>query len=628
MKNKSLKSVLALLMAALMLASTLTGCSKKEEDELEKEIEVIDKGAEVNAYIGNYPFDLDPGRVQFDSDLSKYYSLIYESLFKISDNGKLEGALASTWEYEEDERDGKLKLTIKLASTSWSDGVSVDADDVVYTFKRILAPENSNPAAALLYPIENAKAAKSGLVTIDDVGFSAINSSTVEIIFEKEFTDVEYFLRTLANPVFTPLREDIVGSYGDDWAQAMYIKKQRDGDDTVNSIVTNGPFLVKEWTKDFIMLERSSYYRNLNPEQKYTTYVTPYRIIINFANDATAQLENFKLKNEKERVFFIGSFTKEGYEENAKKVESFDNASAYTYYFNTNNKLLSDAKVRKALSIALDRTEIAAIAGMGAVPATGFVPTGVAADDKCKKDYRDKADDVIAATGNIEEAKALLKQAGVKGGALTITIRSDLDWELEIANYARDVWKQLGFTVKLDKVSAKSSKNSEISEYETKLATGDFEIIAFSQVALSPDAYSFLVPFAREYSGSIVPVDDDAVPSTPHVTGFDNDAYNQLIAGVVELDEDGEVINATGILGAEDAGDRFEIYTQAEAILAEEAPLAPLFFGKNNYLVSGKFKGVEYDFDGDPVLNKAKLSSYKKFKVSDVTDELEEVEEK
>ena len=38
MKNKSLKSVLALLMAALMLASTLTGCSKKEEDELEKEI--------------------------------------------------------------------------------------------------------------------------------------------------------------------------------------------------------------------------------------------------------------------------------------------------------------------------------------------------------------------------------------------------------------------------------------------------------------------------------------------------------------------------------------------------------------------------------------------------------------
>ncbi|MBR5528185.1 MAG: peptide ABC transporter substrate-binding protein [Clostridia bacterium] len=623
MKKLSVKTGLALLLAALMATQTLAGCSNKkiDEDIEDAEVEVIDKGAEINAYIATYPYDLDPGRIQYDSELSKYYSLIYEGLFKISESGKLEGALAKEWEYEEDERDGKLKLQIKLASTSWSDGVAVDADDVVYSFKRLLAPENSNPAAAVLYPIENAKAAKSGLVTIDDVGFSAINASTVEIIFEKEFTDVEYFLRNLASPVFTPLREDVISTYGDDWAQAFHLKKQRDGDDTVNSIVTNGPFLVKEWTNEFLMLERSSYYRNLNPEQKVTQYVTPYRFIINFANEPDVQIENYNLKEGIERVFLIGSFSKEGYEQYASKADSFAAGSAYTYYFNTENKLFANEKVRKALSIALDRNEIASIVGRGAVPATGYVPTGVIADDKGKKEYRDAAEDVISASAKLDEAKALLKEAGVTKGNFTITVRKDNDWEIAVAEYAQSVWKNLGFNAKIEKLTAKSDKQHEVSEFETKLASGDFEVIGFDNCAMSADAYSFLVPFAREFSGSVVPVDDDAEPSSPHITGFDDEEYNALIKGVVELDEEGEVASATGILGAKNAAERLAIYKQAEAMLAEKVPSAPLFFGTNSYIVSGKLSKVEYNSNGNPVLNKTKLSSYKKYKLSEVTAE-------
>lgn len=623
MKTTTLKRILALALAMLMTVCVFSGCEKKQYDEDGNEIEVVDKGAEINAYIADFPFDLDPGRIQYDSEFSKYFSLIYEPLFTVDDNGKLHGALANKWEYEEDERDGKLKLVIKLKSTSWSDGIAVDADDVVFTFKRILAPETNNPAAALLYPIENAKDAKSGLCTIDDVGFSAINSSTVEIVFEEEFTDVEYFLRTLSNPVFTPLREDVLSTYGDDWAQAMFVKKQRDGDDTVNSIVTNGPFLVKEWTKDFLMLERSSYYRNLNPEQKFTKYVTPYRIILNFANDADTQLENYKLKKEKDRVFFISSFTKDGYEQNAKKIDTYADGSLYTYYFNANNELLSDANVRKALSIALDRNEIAALVGCGVEAATGFVPTGVEADGKGKKEYRAKAGEAFSASANLEEAKALLKKAGVKKGEVTLVIRNTNDWEYDVADYVRGVWKQLGITTKIDKVGTKSTKTSELSEFEAKLVAGDFDVIGLDMVALSTDAYSFLVPYAREFSGSVVPVDDDAVPSTPHITGFDDAGYNQLMLGEITYDEDGEVETATGILGAEDAGDRYAIYRAAEQILVEQYPSAPLLFGVNNYLVSGKLSKVEYNFNAAPVLTKTKFSGYKAFKVSDIADELE-----
>lgn len=606
---------LCLLLAAACAAGTLSGCGKKKYDEDGNEI--IDKGAEINAYLSDFPTDLDPGRIQYNSDLGKFYSLIYESLFAIDENGKLTGALAKEWKYEVDDRDDKLKLVIKLASTSWSDGVAVDADDVTYAFKRLLSPENVNPAASLLFPIENARAAKEGLMTIDDVGFSAVNSSTVEIIFEKEFTDVEYFLRCLANPIFTPLREDVVYTYGDDWAQPFELKKLRDGEDTVNSIVTNGPFQVKQWTRDGMVLERSSYYRNLGTDDNYTKYVTPYRIILNFKEDVDEQLAKYDV-NDSTGIFYIADFSKDGYAEYEKKIDTYDAASMYTYYFNAENSILSDARVRKALSIALDRNEIAEIVGRGAVAADGYVPTGVKSDAKGKTDYRDKADSVIDTTAQLDAAKALLNEAGVKKGNLTLAIRSDRAWEKEVAEYAKETWKQLGFSVKIDtSLAVKSSKQSEISEFEQALVNGEFDIIGIDQGALSEDAYSFLAPYAVDFSGSAVSVDDDAEPSAPHITGFDDAEYSALFLGEFTYDDDGELTGSTGILGAENAAERFEIYTQAEAMLADKVPSAPLFYKVNGYLTSGKLSKVSYTSLGTPDLNDTKLKNYEKYKTSE-----------
>ncbi len=613
-----MKKKIALFLAMLCAVSAFTACSGKGDDtNVEPVVEYVEKGAEITVYLGNFPYDLDPGRVQFDSDMAKYYNLIYEGLFKISDSGKLEGALAKEWEYEIDERDGKLKLQIVLNSSSWSDGVAVDTDDVVYTFKRLLAPSNSNPAASLLYPIENAADAKAGLVTIDDVGFSAINAKTIEIVFEEEFTDVEYFLRNLANPVLFPIREDIVSANGEDWAQPMFVKRQRDADDTVNSIVTNGPFVVKEWTENAMILERSTYYRNLAPEAKLTKYVNPYRFIINFTDNLDDQIASYENTAE----FLIGDFTAEGMAKYEKKLKDYADGSAYTYYFNTNNKLLSNANVRKALSIALDREQIASIVGKGAVPATGYVPTGIEADNKGKKDYRDQAPAVIETTAKLDEAKALLKEAKVKNGSITITIRKEIEWDKAVAEYVKSVWEDLGFTVKINtKHSIKSDKQSEVSDFEVALATGDFDVIGFDYCALSTDAYSFLAPYARQFSGSVVEVDDDAETSTPHITGYDNEEYNNLFLGTIERDEEGVITSATGILGAKDAKARMAIYQKAEAILAEEAPAAPLFFGTNGYLVSGKLSKYEFNNLGNPDFDKVKLSNYKKYKVSEVEE--------
>lgn len=598
----TMKRILALMLAALCIVGVFTGCSAKNESE------EVDKGAEITVYLGDFPYDLDPTRAYFNSDMIKYYSLVFESLTTLDEKGKAtSNGLASEWKYKLDERDGLMKLQIKLRDTSWSDGIAVSADDVIYTWKRLLAPENSNPAAALLFPIYNAKEAKQGLVTIDDVGFSSLNSKTVEVIFEEGFTDVEYFLQTLASPVFTPLRESYVSGH-DDWAQPIETKKTREGEDAINTLVTNGPFTVKTYTTKNIVLERSTYYRNLGADQDFTKYVNPYRIIINFTKDINDQITSYENKE----AFFVGDFSATGYESYKKKIDSTPAHAAYTYYFNANNELLSDARVRKALSIALDREEIAKIAQGAyegaesdvvmakAEAATGFVPTGVLGNG-AGKSFRKQADKVIATSANIEEAKQLMKEAGVSSGRLTIKVQKDRVWESEVADYVASVWKELGIRATVETVLTKSTKNSVTSAFEEALTTGDFDVIGLDMTALSADALSVLAPFARDFSGSVVEVDDDAEPSAPHVTGFDNEEYNTLMSG---------------ILTAKNAKERFRIYESAEAILANEMPCAPLFFINNCTLTSGKLSKTEETFMGATSFINASLKNYKKYKVS------------
>jgi ABC-type oligopeptide transport system substrate-binding subunit len=120
--------------------------------------------------------------------------------------------------------------------------------------------------------------------------------------------------------------------------------------------------------------------------------------------------------------------------------------SVYTYFFDTTNELFADARVRKALSVALDRNEIARLTGRSVKPAAGLVPYG-AEETVQKTDFR-KGHDLIAPTGDAEAAKALLKEAGVRTGNIAIDYNKERPYEEAVASYVAGVWKELGFKVK------------------------------------------------------------------------------------------------------------------------------------------------------------------------------------
>jgi dipeptide transport system substrate-binding protein len=273
--------------------------------------------------------------------------------------------------------------------------------------------------------------------------------------------------------------------------------------------------------------------------------------------------------------------------------------STYSYFLNTEKAPFDNALVRKALSIAIDREELCEEEGMGAKPATGLVPYGVH-DAKTSKSFRKAGGKLLDTEGNIEQAKALLKEAGIKASDYSFTIATTrAEADVAIAEYVKEVWEELGFDV--------SIKKSATMLHQKNLYAGDFDVAALDYQALTTDAFSVLAPFARAYSGSVVKIGLDTDTTTPHITGFDNDEYNALID---------EAFNTA------DKKERAKLLHEAEKLLLEESPVIPLHFNVYNYMKSSKLSGIKTSVFGYNILTNAKLSGYRS-----VLERLAEIEE-
>lgn len=557
-----MKKIVSLTLVCLMVLAVLSGCAVDPED----------KGAMIPVSISKEMKAYDPVPMMYDAELVKSTGLLYEGLTVVKDNGKVEKGLADDWYTKIDEERGEYWLYFELEEgTSWDDERYVQADDFVYAWRRVLSPETSSPAAALLYNIKNAKAYKAGDVTADDLGVYAESDSLLKVEFEGPF-DLDQFLLNVSSPALVAQREDNVSGYEDTWATSL------------DRFAANGPFTLK----NLEMGERVTFQRNplyLREKESDTAVfkvVKPWKLMQDFTLSLEEQMEEFK----NGETFFISNFNKETYAANEKKLKTVDLLSVYSYFFNTTKAPFDNALVRQALSISLDREKIAEISGLGVKPATGLVTYGVQ-DTKSSKSFRKKGGDLISTTADLKEAEALLKKAGIKPADYTIniyTLRDEAD--VAIAEYTKEVWEGLGFTVKL---SSGGGKN-----YTNKLYSGDFDVIGIDYQGLTTDAFSFLAPFAKEYSGEAIDIQAED-RTKAHVTGFDDKEYNALI---------------DKIFNTLDNKERVALLHDAEEMLLELAPVAPLHFNVNSYMKSKKLSGLEVSGYGYVIFTEAKLKNY------------------
>ncbi len=579
-----MKKASALVLAIIMICSALllTGCGKSSED----------KGAVIQMYLSTFPSNLDPTAAAYGSaDNAKLFGLLYEGLFTINEKGELKKGVAADYKYFADVRDDSMKLEIALKNTKWSDGIAVDAEDFVYAWSRILSSEADNPAAPLLYPIKNARKVKEGECSINDLGVCAVKDNVLQITFEKDFTNIEYFIRRLASPALVPLREESAGKFDND----EYSEYSWQTSSTKVIPLTNGAFKYKNITENEIVLERNLHYENVSEvkENPVDKVVKPYQLITAYSEGALAddQIDRF-LNGE---IFYIN--LSEASAETIKKAGKTQSSlvpSVYTYFFDTTSRLFSDAKVRQALSIALDRDYINSLTGRNTRAAQGIVPFNV--DDTVKKtEFRKEAGNMFAPKGDIEKAKELLAEAKVSGGSFTLEYNKERSYEAEIAEYAKSVWKDLGFSVTL------SGKNSKyfyaLASEKSAFATGDAKLIALDFQCLTPDAYSMLVGFSKKYAGGKYDPESEEKYTKLNITGYDSEEYDAICDAIVY---------------ASNIKDRAEAMHEAEKKLIEDSPVIPLFNNADVY-ASKELKKIKTDFFGAKIFKDTKMNNYRKY---------------
>lgn len=573
-----MKKIIALALCLIAVAACFTGCSTLKKG---------DKGMEITVYLGDEIVDFDPTISYTDSSMVKILSLVYEGLTKLDSKGKWQKALMK--DYKVTNSNGTYKLSITIIKTMWSDGRLVQADDFVTAWRRVLDPEYKCEAATLLYDIKNAYEAKLGDCSIYDIGIKSINSDTFEIEFNHEI-DVNEFFTKVSSVALVPLRED-VWSKDADWGKKL------------SSIVTNGPFAVKVFNvNETLRLERSIYYKledgaNSASKEALDKYVIPYRLIVDYSKaNLNAQYDAFKSDD----VLYLGEIPLDARKDNKKNAVVTDELNTYSFVFNMENDLFSKKEVRQALSLVLDRDYIANEILVFADPATGYVPNKVNGSTS-KKTFRDEAGSLVVASADLKAAKDLLAKAGVKKGTFTLTIR-DNEEDVAIANYVKEAWEQLGFTVKIKPLAVSATLTGTGKDrFEEAYNDGNFDVIAIDSQLTAPDAFSALAKFAKTFSGNGTDLSDVTYPVYGHISGYNSEEYNALIM---------KAYNATS------TSEKYEALREAEKLLIEDMPIIPVVFTKDAYLASKQLSNIKTTYVGARDLSGMKQKNYYEYKMA------------
>ncbi len=635
LSKKTLAVIAIALALALVIGITATVLIIRAND--------TDRGPTIPVYISDDIINFDPAFAYNDDAAAKILPLLYEGLTRVNSKGKVENALLDHYTYKQQE-DGTYLMEVTIKESYWNDNISVSSDDFVYAFKRIMDPEFTSESAALLYELQNAREVKAGTASIDDLGVRSAERRVLQFIFDHDI-NMDLWLETLSSPALVPLRETSVstqkkqdrveeeqetGNGGTLTAIVQYDISEYAWSTDPQILTTNGPFTIKRFVEPgrddgMLILERNMYYhRDPTGSEKVTKYVKPYQLkIVIPSNGAKSeyQLKEGESEVALEQLVAYAALAAEDKTQSAVfdsdlalipdsttgKEKTVDMLTQHVYYFNTTNELFSDANVRSALSLAIDREQITQIV-RNTVACSGWVSDLTYKNTGRKAKYRDTYGALISTTADFDKARSLLRTAGVGGGSFTLTVR-DSAVDMAIADYVAGVWEELGFSVKIDSLSynntgleaTEQTKYYSLwrDEFTDALIAGDFDVIALDYTPMSTYAFAPLAPFATGFTGQGIDLKESTLnpeydKNIPHITGWQNDDYDALIEqAFAEKDMDA----------------RSDLLFEAEKLLMEEMPVMPLVRYRNAYVKTGALSGLTTDYYGAVSFKNAKLKN-------------------
>ena len=456
----------------------------------------------------------------------------FECLLAVDKDGKLIPGQAESWETSED----GLTWTFHLrAGLKWSDGSDLTANDFVYSWKRVCDPNVAAPyAETVLGMVAGYEDAIAG--DLDALQVVAQDDSTLVVTLN---APCSFFGSLAAVATLSPVQQATVETNGDAWATAA------------ETYVSNGPFYVSEWVpSSYIMMTKNPNYWNADA-------IKLDGIKWNLIEDANASYSAYQTGE----VLFIKDVPTEEIPSLSDNPEFHVDPIIGTYYLsvNTQREPFTDAKVRKALSLAIDREYVAGTLMQGTYSAaSNFMRPGWVDTDGSQ--FIDKANggqpyiDTANHEANVEEAKQLLADAGYPDGEGLPSITystNDAGYHKVVAEYLQQAWAELGVELNVEIV--------EWASFTPMRRNGDYDASRNGWVGDYSDPSNML----------------DLLYST---NGNNDGKFNNA-----EYDAAMELSRTTL-----DAAERSEALHKAEDILMEEAGCIPVAYYNDFWLQSEK----------------------------------------
>jgi oligopeptide transport system substrate-binding protein len=508
-----------------ILLGLLAGCAKRETA-------VASGNREQILHLGNLsePVAIDPQIITSHQDFNIVMAFFEGLLQYDPKTSEPTPAVAERWEVSPD----NLTWTFHLRPTAkWSNGDPVTAHDFVYSYQRMLSPGLGAEYAKMLFVLKNAEAFYTRKITDPaQIGARAADDHTLVLSLN---SPVPYLPTMVCHSAWYPVHRATIEKFGkiDDRTNAW--TKQ-------GNLVGNGYFTLAEWRpnqhirgiksqtywdRDKVRLKEVFFYpiesadaeeRTFRSGQLHVTSSLPISKIAVYENDKTGVYNPH---------VYLGT---------------------YVFRFNVNVPPLNDARVRRALAMAIDREAMVRdVTRGGQRPAGNFCPPGIAgftARASVKTDFA--------------AAKQLLAEAGFPEGRgfpkLDLLFNTN-EGHRQIAEALQQMWKRnLGIDIGL--------YNQEAKVWTDSMRTLNYQIGRFAWVGDYLDPSTFL--------------DIMTTGNGNNQTGWGNAEYDRLIDAA---------------RNTADTAKRYEYYQRCEEILAEECPFAPLYFYTRNNLVRPEVKG-------------------------------------
>ncbi|WP_313232405.1 ABC transporter substrate-binding protein [Tissierella praeacuta] len=419
---KSKNKILMLVIIFVLIVSSMTGCKSKSGNTSSS----IDGEKMIRILNTEDPSTGDPQKL---TDTYLIALNVFDCLVDAAtvEEGKSEivPRLAEKWDVSDD----GLKYTFYLRkNVKFHNGEELKADDVLFSFDRMLDPKTQALNTDFLDMIAGAKERMEGKIDVVS-GIKVIDDYTVEITLEKPFAP---FIANLAAPPCSIFNRKATTEAGEEFGLVP------------EKTIGTGPFIFKEWklNEQFVMVANCDYFRGAPKLDGIIVKIVPDAETIRIMFE-TDEIDVFDVDNARSQY--------EAFKNSDKwkdQIVSGSKAGTYYYCLNQSIKPLDDVRIRKAIQMGIDRKTILdkLYSGEGRL-VHGIIPPGVLGFNS----------DLQEIPYDPTKAKELISEAGYPNGfEMELAMTTDSPSTLKINEAVQAMLGDIGIDIKITQMDSAS----------------------------------------------------------------------------------------------------------------------------------------------------------------------------